>query len=166
MTEVWKDIPGYEGHYMVSDFGRIKSIKFNKETILKHTTNGKPGHRKVMLCLNGKVKWLFVHRIVMLAFVGECPDGLLTCHNNGDSSDNRLTNLRYDTYAANSADSDRHGTRPRGSSRSNSKLTESSVVEIRKRLTAGDMQKDIAADFGVSRSTIYNLKEGISWNHV
>ena len=34
-TEIWKDIEGYEGHYQVSDKGRIKSVKFGKEIFLK-----------------------------------------------------------------------------------------------------------------------------------
>ena len=35
MDEIWKDKKNYEGHYQVSNLGRVKSIKFGKEIILK-----------------------------------------------------------------------------------------------------------------------------------
>ena len=38
--EVWKDIKGFEGHYQVSNLGRVKSIKFRKERILKPAKDG------------------------------------------------------------------------------------------------------------------------------
>ena len=41
MTEEWKDIKGYEGFYQISSFGRVKSLYFKKEKILKpHITKG------------------------------------------------------------------------------------------------------------------------------
>ena len=38
----WKDIKGYEGSYQVSDLGRVKSLKLNRERILNKTKRGKP----------------------------------------------------------------------------------------------------------------------------
>jgi len=35
MKEIWKDIKGYEGHYLISNYGIVKSIKYNKERLLK-----------------------------------------------------------------------------------------------------------------------------------
>ena len=40
MKEIWKDIEGYEGSYQVSNFGRIKSIKFETQRILKQRLSG------------------------------------------------------------------------------------------------------------------------------
>ena len=53
-----------------------------------------------------------IHRLVLAAFVGPCPPGLVCCHNDGDPTNNHVDNLRWDTYAANEADKVRHGTRP------------------------------------------------------
>ena len=50
----------------------------------------------------------YIHRSVALAFLGETPDGMEVCHNNGIKSDNRLENLRFDTRSKNMLDVIRH----------------------------------------------------------
>ena len=60
-NEIWKDIKGYENLYMVSDMGRIKSIKNNLILKLKTTKNG---YEEIALAKNGKNKYFRVHRIV------------------------------------------------------------------------------------------------------
>jgi hypothetical protein len=45
-----------------------------------------------------------------MGFVGPAPEGMEGCHYNGDPTDNRLENLRWDTRKANVADAIRHGT--------------------------------------------------------
>ena len=54
--ENWKDIKGYEGSYQVSDLGRVKSIKFNKEKILTKTNLSGGYFVKVSLCKDGKAE--------------------------------------------------------------------------------------------------------------
>lgn len=54
-----------------------------------------------------------VHRAVLETFVGPCPPGMEACHNNGDRTDNRLENLRWDTHQANERDKVNHGTNGR-----------------------------------------------------
>jgi hypothetical protein len=71
-----------------------------------------------------------------MVFRGPCPPGMEACHNNGDPTDNRLCNLRWDTHANNEADKIRHGTyfiraRLKGERNGNSKLTEEEVRLIR-----------------------------------
>lgn len=108
--ETWLPVAGYEGRYEVSDQGRVRSL---------HKRN--PGHIKKQR--NHKEYWTValkydgvhhspspVHVLVATAFLGPRPHGMDTCHNNGDSLDNRLENLRYDTHSANQLDSVRHGT--------------------------------------------------------
>ena len=55
MKEIWKDKKDYEGHYQVSNWGRVKSIKFGKERILK-LTKDKDGYFFVNLYKNNKSK--------------------------------------------------------------------------------------------------------------
>ena len=103
--EEWRDVPDYEEHYQVSNLGRIKSIKFGKESIIKGQKIGtKKQYLKIKLVRNGKETPLYIHELVMLAFVGECPDEMIICHSNDVGIDNKLTNLRYDTRTENKID--------------------------------------------------------------
>ena len=68
--EIWKDITGYEGYYMVSNLGNVKSLNYNHtgtEGILKAKKTSK-GYLKVHLYKDGKAKDYFVHRLVATAF--------------------------------------------------------------------------------------------------
>ena len=114
-TETWKSVVGWEGLYEVSDQGRVKSLERtvmfkDGRTRTWSMAMRKPqpcssGHLNVMLHRDGKTgRGYRVHRLVMAAFVGPCPAGMEVCHNNGDATDNRLSNLRYDTRAANIRD--------------------------------------------------------------
>lgn len=96
-TEMWKDIPGYEGHYQVSALGNVRSLKGNhrnqyKNRYLKPSIHH--GHKHVALCKGNAIKHYLIHQLVMLAFVGE-PNGNLVWHINRIKTDCRLSNLRY-----------------------------------------------------------------------
>ena len=96
--EHWKDVPNYEGLYQVSNLGRVKSLKFGKDKILK-PQEGKRGYMKVGLWKEGERKYSYVHRLIMLAFVGE--SDLQVNHKNGVKTDNCLENLEYCTASEN-----------------------------------------------------------------
>lgn len=66
--EIWKDIDGYEGHYQVSNYGNVRSIK-TIPTLLKGDYQ-KNGYKRVYLWKNGKKQNLLVHRLVALSFFG------------------------------------------------------------------------------------------------
>lgn len=102
--EIWIDIPNTSGNYQVSNYGKVKSKARTKsngkgvvtisERHLIPRDNGF-GYLSVMLYKDGKAKQHKVHRLVLLAFVG---DNDLQCdHINGNRQDNRLVNLRYCT---------------------------------------------------------------------
>lgn len=96
-TEMWKDIPGYEGHYQVSALGNVRSLKGNyrkqcKNIYLKPSIQH--GHKHVALCKDNVVKHYLIPQLVMLAFVGE-PNGKLVWQINRVKTDCRLSNLRY-----------------------------------------------------------------------
>lgn len=116
MTEKWKAIPGYVGTYEVSDLGRVRGLRRIDgqgrdwpARVLKQKTH-RGGHRTVNLWLNAMTTRFFVHRLVLSAFVGPCPEDMEGCHNNGHAADNRLGNLRWDTHRENVLDMTRHGT--------------------------------------------------------
>lgn len=92
MEEHWRDIPGYEGLYQVSNYGNVKSTRFNKERLLK------PGKSKtcylcVALFFGKSRKTQYVHRLVWIAFNGPAPSGMQVNHMNEVKTDNRLENL-------------------------------------------------------------------------
>lgn len=102
MEEIWKDVPGYEGLYQVSNQGRVKSAGNGKNVrprILKQT-NGK--YRSVCLYKPGLHKKSYlVHRLVYSAFYGTIPKHLEVNHINEDKYDNRLVNLNLMTRRQN-----------------------------------------------------------------
>jgi hypothetical protein len=112
-AERWATIPGFD-MYEVSDHGRVRSWQPSSKggpapRILAQTSSEK-GYVGVSLCADGKARSKRVHGLVLLAFVGPRPDGLVTRHLDGDPANNHLSNLAYGTYSENQRDKRRHGT--------------------------------------------------------
>ncbi len=100
--EVWKDIPGYEGLYQVSDLGRVKSFKYYKEKICTLILSNK-GYLRLGLRKDGIRKHYKVSQLVAMAFLGHIPNGHTTVvdHINEDKLDNRLENLQLISHREN-----------------------------------------------------------------
>lgn len=95
--EKWKDIIGYEGKYMISDLGRVKSLKYhrgNNHKILK-TNNASFGYKNVCLSIDKIRKTYAVHILVTVAFLDHKPGGYNSVinHKNFKPNDNTLSNL-------------------------------------------------------------------------
>lgn len=106
IQEHWLPITGYEDTYQISDFGNVRNIKTNKLMKLSKICNGH--YFTVGLSKGGKQKHFYIHRLVLLVFIGECPDGCQACHNDGNSLNNKLENLRWDTCFSNAMDRSNH----------------------------------------------------------
>ena len=106
MTELWKDVPSYEGIYQVSNQGSVRSLdrlmvcsgsvkgRYTsfKKGILLRPGRMPSGHVSVAL---GRHNSMCVHTLVLLAFVGAPPPHYECLHDNGIPNDNRLENLRF-----------------------------------------------------------------------
>jgi predicted XRE-type DNA-binding protein len=103
---------------------------------------------------------------VLEAFVRNGEDGEECRHLDGDVFNNRLTNLVWGTKAENEADKIKHGTRVRGESSPLAKLTDAIVRSIREMYTNGEKQKNIAAKFGITQTTVSDIVVRKSWKHV
>jgi hypothetical protein len=111
MSELWRDIPGYEGRYQVSDHGRVRSVDHRVRLVARGTETTrlvrgrvlkpgpqKSGHLTVAL---GKGNSKQVHAMVLLAFVGPYPAEQEVLHLDDDPTNNRLGNLEYGTRSQN-----------------------------------------------------------------
>jgi hypothetical protein len=98
MNEIWKDVIGYEGIYQVSSLGRVKSLKFDKEKILKPSLNSR-GYKHVSLSSNNNKRTKKVHVLVSETFLNHKTCGMLLVidHINDNPLDNRLENLQIVT---------------------------------------------------------------------
>lgn len=92
--EIWKDIPDFNGDYQISNYGNVKSLKNNKEIILKPGINN-PGYKFVNLCKFNKTKNIMVHRLVALNFK-ENPNNLkIVNHIDSNKFNNHVDNLEF-----------------------------------------------------------------------
>jgi hypothetical protein len=158
--EEWRNVVGFEGIYEVSSHGNVRSVKSGK---LKKITADKTTNRPFLnLWKNNKQNVVRVHKLVLEAFVGQCPKGLECCHNDGNSFNNHISNLRWDTHKSNIHDRIKHGTSNRGEKCGTAKLTLEQVKAIRK---DDRLQRIIAKEYGIAESMISRIKSGVRWQH-
>ncbi|HEY2088702.1 MAG TPA: NUMOD4 motif-containing HNH endonuclease [Mycobacterium sp.] len=110
--ERWLPASGYEGVYDVSDHGRVRRLNRLGQPRRLMSVFLNNGRVLVNLTMNGKTRLKQVSVLVAEAFIGTRPEGMWCCHNNGDATNNRPENLRWDTPSANYHDMARHGTDP------------------------------------------------------
>lgn len=174
-SETWRPVLGWPC-YEVSSAGRVRSLDRKMDVshyknaslhtrtylgrVLQETVSPH-GHRFVYLYHAGRKKGRRpVHRLVLEAFVGPCPDGMEGCHNDGDPSHNEVNNLRWDTHRGNAADRVAHGTLLAGEAAPWSKLTASDVAAIR---STDERYVVIAARFGISKGHVCRIRQGLAW---
>lgn len=176
-AEEWRPVVGWP-EYEVSDSGSVRSVS---RTIVGKDGRviPKPGrplstsvrdggylvvHFRVRA--SGRKSMPFVHRLVLDAFVGQCPDGMECRHKDGNAANNRLDNLVWGTPLENARDRDEHGTHARGEGHPNHKLTESDIQIIRSERRAGVSTHVLAARYGVHHVTIGKIVARRLWAHV
>ena len=174
--EIWKSVDGYEGFYEVSNLGNVKSLPrkmwngrnyfTSKERILKPGFSGpKEKDRKrqrlmVILSKDNKKENCLIHHLVARAFLGERPDGMVICHNDGNHLNNNKNNLRYDTQQQNVLDIYRHG-----GNYGKGRLNTDEVLEIRRLYKNGESINEITKKFKTQRNSIKRIidKETYQW---
>lgn len=159
----WKEMVS-DSRYEVSDAGEVR--RKDTQRIRKPSTTP-TGYKVIVLYTpGGKHRGVYVHREVMRAFVGECPEGREVSHLNGDNTDNRLVNLVYENRVANIRRKKSHGTQTFGAVHHSAKLTDADVKRIRFLSCGGFSGRQIAEVIGVSKSQINRILRGEHWSHV
>lgn len=173
-----RDIPGWPGYRVGSD-GSVWSCRTRAKRgvgtgrgcapgtgpdwhRLKDSPAGK-GYRRVTLCRDGRPHNELVHRLVLLAFVGPCPEGMEGCHKDGDRSNNQRGNLRWDTPENNWADRKQHGRGNAGEKNPGAKITADEVRAIRRRIAGGERQVSLRAEYQLSRAGMSDIVHRRSW---
>lgn len=116
----YRDVPGFPGYRAGSDGtiwsrwrscikGRILTDNWRlmKQSVKKNRSIGRAYHY-LNLTADGKATTFRVHRLILLAFVGPCPEGLEARHLDGIAANNHLTNLAWGTVAENTEDRKKH----------------------------------------------------------
>lgn len=168
MEEIWKDIKNFEGHYQVSNLGRVKSIKFSNYRIMK--TKLCHGYPQVGLrLLNKPRKFMYIHRLLGIHFLDNPNNYEEINHKDGNRSNNNLTNLEWCSSSQNIKHSfDKLGKQPRWGEKCNfAKLTKNEVLKIKDLLNNTELtQKEIGKRFGVGQQQISRIKNKVRWSHL
>lgn len=180
-VEEWRAVVGYEGLYEVSSLGRVRSLDRLREQLI---ARGPDRTRTVSRRLRGRVlaplpiksggylgvnlsdgsrqKVRKIHQLVAAAFLGPRPDGLIPLHWDGDSHNNRSSNLRYGTHKENTADAIRHGTFVLGERRTQATITAADAGAIKALLGSTSMGQ-LGRAFGISRAAVTQIRDEVTW---
>lgn len=182
MDETWQDVVGFEGHYQVSDYGRVRSFVAARNRWIKDRLTEEPrilkpqkwrkGYLKVRLgkCEgvnpNSDNSAFFVHRLTWIAFNGDIPDRLTINHKDCNKANNHLDNLELATPLEQYHHARAIGIKRRYKGRLCAILKADDVREIRRLRAEGVILKNIADKFGTGQSNIRWILLGKTWRHV
>lgn len=167
MEEIWKNIKGFESKYMISSYGRVKSIerffviqrsggkKHLPEKILSSQLHYK-GYDTIKLSKNNKSKRYKVHRLVAESFIQNPENKPCVNHINGIKNDNRVENLEWCTYSENTI----HAL---DNSLKNTIFTREDILKIR---MDNRTLSIIAKDYNCSFQTISEIKLKKTWSRI
>ena len=173
MIEEWREVPGYEGYYSVSDRGNVRRDKQSRGAIAGRVMTAKlstNGYYHVDLSRNDEKRRFRIHRIVASAFLGVSPfPKAVINHKDGNKQNNVPENLEWCTSKENNrhameAGLTRHVGSP-GEKNGRAKLTETQVRIIRS-LHGKISSNRLAALCNVARSLIQRIQKGEAWSHI
>lgn len=167
MTEIWRDIEGYEGKYEVSNLGRIKSLKRKgrrEEQILESYLDLK-GYPMIQVCKNGKKHPTKIHRLVAEAFIVNFNNKPQVNHIDGNKSNNIVINLEWCSCSENIIHAFKMGLYKsrKGEQSGHHKLSEKEAKEIKNLKGKGLSQKVIGKMFNISNSTVGRIHNNKCW---
>ena len=152
----WRDVPGYEGYYQVSNDGEVRSL--TRTLSDGRTWKGRKlkggyfsnGYRFIMCRKDGKYFNFSVHRMVAMAFIPNPENYQMVNHKDGNKKNNHVSNLEWVSGSENQCHSVKTGLRK-------TKLTKDDVKKIKELSEQGESQDKIGKMFNVSQVTISHV---------
>jgi hypothetical protein len=171
-NEIWKDVAGYEGLYMVSNHGNVKrmpeyslcngvySVSRKGRVIAK----SKDYRRAVTFCHNNKIKRTSISILVLTTFKGDRPKGFDASHIDGDYHNNHIDNLIWESRSNNLLRKRDHGTSSIvGRSGNTPKLDHEKADRIRYLFTQGFTQIEIGEIYNVDNTLVSKIVNNKRW---
>lgn len=169
--ERWLPVPGYEGWYEVSNYGRVRKIRRSVKGHANTRAGKLPHIMAPLIYRKGYIKThfascdgtkpekrVFVHRLVWEAFNGPIPDGLTINHKDGDKANNHLDNLEPATHLQQSDHAASIGLTTR-------KMTPALAAEVRELYATGAWTYwQLAGKYGVSETLIAQYVKPRAWS--
>ena len=149
-TVEYRDVPGFPGYrvgVLANAWRRIRSCIIRRY----HCVGLRQGSVK---------RCCILHNLVLEAFVGPRPEGMLGLHRDDDRDNNSLKNLYWGSPKDNAADRRRNG---RENVTGHATLTEEHATEIKRQRREGVSVSDLIARFGVSAATLQRIFSGDRW---
>lgn len=144
-------------HSYVDTIGRLLKGRWIKFTV------GEQGYSRASIF--GKLK--FVHRLVAGAFIGNPSNKPSVNHIDCDKSNNNVSNLEWVTRSENTIHAYDNNRIPHGENHLKSKLSDFDVIKIRELIKSNNYKmSEIGHMFGVSRQTIYKIKNNLIWKRL
>jgi hypothetical protein len=172
--EIFKPIERYENLYMVSSYGRVKSLSkkdkrgnTQSERILSIPRHTKYYNMVSLVDKDGKVKTASVHRLVALAFLENPLNLECVNHKDGNKLNNDISNLEWISIADNTRHAHKTRLNPskKGENNPKSKLTEKQVIELRHLYSTKKYKtKFLSEKFNLKN--IHDIINYKTWSHI
>lgn len=181
--EVWRDVPGFDGKYQVSNFGRVKRLSYRSYFESNNQVGSFTCHKDykekiwevfdcrheypyIVLRKDGSLRKYSIHRLVASAFI-ENPDNLPEVnHIDGNTKNCRSDNLEWATRKSNAIHAVQVLNKGRGETHGGAKLSEKVVLEIISLYERGKTRKELQSLFSLSKSHVARIVTGTAWKHL
>lgn len=165
--EIVENIPGYKG-YFCSTRGRVFKKRFKVDDSLWVELKPQMLHDRKAVFMNNENggKLVKTYRLVLLSYVGPCPEGMIACHNDGDVNNNHFSNLRWDTHKNNTLDRKKHNTYIFGENAWNASFKNSMVREIIEMRANKISVKEISKKLSIKEQAVRGVLSGNFWKKI